>query len=245
MAGSSFSGEVGRQNQLGGSLDGKENKTSNAGPPQRTNRWRAPVAVKERGKLFTPSKYIPARTNSIRQLGSLSEEIGEKGTTSTFAAGVAADFQKDLSKLLAQQITERNSLQQHRSLEIDTSSTSKSAVYAAADIGAKEPTKAAEMPFKGGSLVPKVAVDASRAAKIAADQLSTPRGKIPAAAALPSTVSKLWSKLKSGAKLGFAKPAESVTLPEPGMASLFSASWFVCSFQASQPSCSLLDGSYL
>lgn len=175
--------------------DGKENKDR---PQQRAQRWRAAAGLKDKGSFFTPRKSASGKSDGIPPTQGSQAEAG----TTALARGqtVGKSSSEDIGG--------------HASPERTGNQTASGALHGLKR-GHIQESRNLETPQRHGNAGQEL-VHASRASISASSQKamqpSTPRCRTPASAQQPSTASKLWTILKTGAKLGFAsKPANTGT----------------------------------
>ena len=186
----SFSGDVlpvsTSRRQSGDSLEnGKENKTDAAAVARKPQRWRAAAAFKERGKLFTPRKAAFSKLPYLRD----SSHPGSK-------ISIDPDNQPPKVESAAQDRSLPFSEQEHSSKGTSSKEgTCKPETDEAEVDSMMTPAK------QQGSSHSQRAL-AAKAFSRRSLQPSNTGASSPAIAAAPSTVSKLWSILKSGAKKG-------------------------------------------
>ena len=179
------------------SQDGKEN--NNASSTQRSSKWRAAGLMKEKSKFFTPKKAA-----------SFSRIPFPKGTAQS-----SSSSQADLEASACQKSERRVGQESHLagrggSRDLALSSQNFDSTVPA-NRGLEKPVEMFETPKRGRiahSITPGPASSAIKASVSKPQQPSTPGCNTPTAGQEPSTVSKLWTILKNGARLGLAnKPA--------------------------------------
>lgn len=192
--------------QSGFSLeDGKENQAGVPAASQKPQRWRAAVAFRERGKLFTPRKAASSKMFNLRGSSNHGSNLdGLQGSQSH-----RAEIQSQGDSLPS---SDCENSSKAGSKSSGRGGSSKEGTNKQQDDG--DEVNSVRTPAKGQGYTRSQKAPSIKSPSSKSMQPSNAGCSTPTAAAAPSTVSKLWSILKSGAKRGLTnRPADASSSP--------------------------------
>ena len=172
--------------------DGKENQAGVPAASQKPQRWRAAVAFRERGKLFTPRKAASSKMFHLRDSSN---------------HGSSSDALQGSQSHRAETRSQGNSLPSSDCENSSKAGSKSSGRGASSKEGTNKQDDGDEVnsvrtPAKGQGYSRSQKALSRKSLSSKSMQPSNAGCSTPTAAAAPSTVSKLWSILKSGAKRG-------------------------------------------